>query len=138
MRWSFNLGRILGIPIRVHVTFLILLALLFFSDAMESGARSGVKSLVFMVLLFACVLLHELGHSVVAMRFGVPINSITLYPFGGIAALSEIPREPAREILIAVAGPLVNFAIAAGLFVTAVFLMPARHLILASLTGADL
>src|SRR5262249_23978187 len=87
---------------------------------------------------FACVLLHELGHSAVARRFGVRITSITLYPFGGIAALTEIPREPAKEILIAIAGPLVNFVLAAGLFVGAAFLLPARHLGFESLTGADL
>lgn len=138
MNWSFRLGRILGIPIRIHVTFLILLGAFFVSEARLSGARSGMRSLAFMVLLFACVLLHELGHSVVAMRFGVTITSITLYPFGGIAALSEIPREPAKEILIAVAGPFVNFAIAAGLFVGVAFLYPAERLVLASLTGADL
>ncbi len=138
MNGSFRLGRILGIPIRIHVTFLILLGVFFVSEARLSGARSGVRSLAFMVLLFACVLLHELGHSVVAMRFGVSITSITLYPFGGIAALTEIPREPSKEIRIAVAGPLVNFAIAAGLFVGAAFLHPGEQLVLASPTGADL
>ena len=69
MTWSFHLGRILGIAIRVHATFFILLAIFFFSAARQ----------------------HELGHSVVAMHFGVTVNSITLYPFGGIAALNEIP-----------------------------------------------
>jgi len=135
---SFQLGRIFGIPIRIHVTFLILLVIFFFSETHQLGARSGLRSLTFIVLLFTCVLLHELGHSVVAMRFGVTITSITLYPFGGIAALTEIPRQPAKEILIALAGPLVNFAIASGLFAGVALFVPAEQLGLASLTGADL
>jgi Zn-dependent protease/CBS domain-containing protein len=138
VNWSFRLGTILGIPIRVHFTFLILLALFSFSEASRSGARAGLGSLVFMVLLFSCVLLHELGHCVVARRFGVSITSITLYPFGGIAFLTDIPREPAREILIAIAGPVVNFLIAAGLFVGVVFLTPDHTLQISALTDADL
>jgi len=136
MSWSFSLGAILGIPIRVHVTFLLLLAFFSFSEASRAGAAAGLLSLLFMVLLFSCVLLHELGHCVVARRFGVTITSITLYPFGGIAMLTEIPREPAREIGIAIAGPVVNFALAAGLYAAARALLPAWHPHLADL-GAD-
>src|SRR5262245_61030396 len=127
MSWSFGLGTILGIPIRVHVTFLLLLAFFSFSEASRAGAAAGLLSLVFMLLLFTCVLLHELGHCVVARRFGVTITSITLYPFGGIALLTEIPREPAREIGIAIAGPLVNFVLAAFLYGAAGALNPAWH-----------
>jgi len=136
--WSFRLGSVLGIPIRVHVTFLVLLALLSFSEASRAGARAGMSSLLFMVLLFSCVLLHELGHCVVARRFGVVITSITLYPFGGIAVLNEIPREPAREILIAIAGPIVNFLIAAGLYLGVGFLRPSEPLHSLSLDPAGL
>ena len=138
MNWSFRLGSVLGIPIRVHFTFLILLAVLSFSEASRSGASAGLGSLLFMVLLFSCVLLHELGHCVVARRFGVTITSITLYPFGGIAVLNEIPREPSREIQIAIAGPMVNFLIAAGLYLGIDILRPAPPLQLSSLDGADL
>jgi stage IV sporulation protein FB len=127
MSWSFRLGTILGIPIRVHVTFLLLLAFFSFSEASRAGAAAGLVSLLFMLLLFSCVLLHELGHCVVARRYGVTITSITLYPFGGIAMLTEIPREPAREIGIAVAGPLVNFVLAAVLYVALSALNPAWH-----------
>jgi Zn-dependent protease/predicted transcriptional regulator len=111
VNWSFRLGSVLGIPIRVHFTFLILLAVLSFSEASRSGARAGLGSLLFMVLLFSCVLLHELGHCVVARRFGVTITSITLYPFGGIAA---------------------------GLYLGIDILRPAPPLQLSSLDGADL
>ena len=114
MNWSLRLGTVLGIPIRVHFTFLILLAFFSFGEASRSGARAGLGSLLFMLLLFSCVLLHELGHCVVARRYGVTIASITLYPFGGIAVLNEIPREPAREVLIAIAGPAVDLITAAG------------------------
>ena len=137
MNWSFRLGSVLGIPIRIHFTFLILLAFLFFSASSQSGPRSGVLSLVTVVLLFGCVLLHELGHCVVARRFGVTITSITLYPFGGIAALSDVPREPAREILIAIAGPVVNFLLAAGLFIVAGFERPLGSLDPAWLVGTS-
>jgi Zn-dependent protease/CBS domain-containing protein len=118
VRGSFRLGTVLGIPIRIHFTFLILLAFLFLSASSESGPRAGVTTLLFILLLFACVLLHELGHCVVALRFGVPISSITLYPFGGVALMTDIPREPIREILIAIAGPVVNFILAGGLWFT--------------------
>jgi Zn-dependent protease/CBS domain-containing protein len=91
-----------------------------------------------MVLLFSCVLLHELGHCVVARRFGVTITAITLYPFGGIAVLNEIPREPSREIRIAIAGPIVNFLIAAGLYLVLGLMTPAWHPELFALTGTSL
>ncbi|HEV8376794.1 MAG TPA: site-2 protease family protein [Candidatus Polarisedimenticolia bacterium] len=119
MGGSFRLGTVLGIPIRVHFTFLILLAFLFFSASSESGPRSGLMTLLFILLLFGCVLLHELGHCVVALRFGVSITSITLYPFGGVALLTDVPREPLKEILIAIAGPVVNFILAGGLILLA-------------------
>ncbi len=138
MNWSLRLGTVLGIPIRVHFTFLILLAFFSFGEASRSGARAGLGSLLFMLLLFSCVLLHELGHCVVARRYGVTIASITLYPFGGIAVLNEIPREPAREVLIAIAGPAVNFIIAAGLYLGIDFLRPSSHLELSALSGSDL
>ena len=137
MNWSLKLGSVMGIPVRVHLTFLLLLAFIFFSASSQSGPRSGLLSLVSIVLLFGCVLLHELGHCVVARRFGVTITAITLYPFGGIAALNDIPRKPAREILIAIAGPAVNFLLAAGLFVVAGFEMPLGTLDPAWLAGTS-
>ena len=116
MAWSFRLGTVLGIPIRVHVTFLILLVLFSGNEATRAGLLAGIRIFLLIVMLFSCVLLHELGHCVVARRFGVGIASITLYPLGGIALLDDMPREPVREILIALAGPAVNFLIAAGLW----------------------
>jgi Zn-dependent protease/CBS domain-containing protein len=137
MSWSFRLGTILGIPIRIHFTFLVILGLLAINEASLSGVLAGLSSLLFIVLLFGCVLLHELGHCVVARRFGVLIASITLYPIGGIAAFTEIPRQPMREILIAIAGPMVNFIIAGGLFLGVELLSPGPRLPISILHGGD-
>ena len=138
MVWSFRLGTVLGIPIRVHVTFLVLLVLLSGHEASRAGALAGVRIFLLIVLLFSCVLLHELGHCVVARRFGVGIASITLYPLGGIAVLDDIPRQPAREILIALAGPAVNFLIAGGLWVLDTLARTAPVLAWDAAPGGDL
>jgi Zn-dependent protease/predicted transcriptional regulator len=112
MRWSFRFGRVFGIDLKVHVTFFLILLL----GAMQ-GAQYGLGGMVLgvvtMLLLFACVVLHELGHSVVAIRFGVPVREIILLPIGGVAMLSRSPSKPVHELLIAIAGPLVNVIILA-------------------------
>jgi Zn-dependent protease len=116
MRGSFRLVRVAGIEIKVHFTFplILLLGALQWSETHgTSGAAFGV---LLMLALFACVVLHELGHSVVAQRLGIPVREIVLLPIGGVALLSKNPRKPVHELLIAVAGPLVNVVIAAVLF----------------------
>ncbi len=110
---AYRLLTIRGIPIRVHLTFLwfpIWAAFLWSSrtDDMLRGAIFGVIAALF---LFVCVTLHELGHALVAQRFGIVVEDITLLPFGGLARLRTIPREPKKELAIAIAGPLVNVAI---------------------------
>jgi len=113
MRGSFRLVRVAGIEIKVHFTFPLVLLL----GAMQWGGTHGAPGAAFGVLLmlalFACVVLHELGHSVVAQRLGIPVREIVLLPIGGVAVLSKNPRKPVHELLIAVAGPLVNVVIAA-------------------------
>jgi Zn-dependent protease len=109
---SFKIGNAFGIPVRIHVTFLLLVYVLFlFSGALEVVGLIG--------LVFGCVLLHELGHSLVARGFGLRVADITLWPLGGMARMSEIPENSRIEGLIAIAGPAVNFALA-GLAVLAI------------------
>ena len=115
MRWSFRVARVSGIDVRVHVTFA--LAVIFF--ALNLGAPQGLRGAAFAMLLlcalFACLTLHELGHSLVAQRLGVSVTEILLLPIGGIARLANEPRKPQHELLIAFAGPFVNLVIAIGL-----------------------
>src|SRR4026208_653571 len=115
MSWSLNIGRVAGTVVRVHLTFLLFLAWIFAASYASGGAATAWDSLTFMVLLFLCVLLHEFGHIFTARAFGVPTPYVTLLPIGGVAQLERIPEEPWEEFLIAIAGPLVNVAIALAL-----------------------
>ena len=103
---SIKIGNAFGIPVRIHVTFLLLVWALFLFTT------NPLKALGLMAVVFGCVLLHELGHSLVARGFGLRVADITLWPLGGMARMSEIPEVPRIEALIAIAGPAVNFALA--------------------------
>ena len=114
MSWSFEVARIRGISIKVHVTFFIIV-FLFASQwyDMTNGSAAGATfGIILVLLLFLCVTLHELGHSLVAQRFGIPVREITLLPLGGISQISKNPDTPMHDLLIAAAGPLVNVVIA--------------------------
>lgn len=105
--WSWRFARVAGIDLRVHVSFLLVIVL----GAMQwggFGARGAIFGAVLTLLTFASVTLHELGHSVVAQAFGIPVKDITLYPIGGVARLGKRPKTPGQELLIALAGPAVN------------------------------
>lgn len=110
-RWSIALFRLFGIELEVHATFLLLLALVGWLGWSHSGWNGAQWSLVYVGLVFVCVVLHELGHSLVARRFGVQVPRIVLLPIGGMAQFDRIPREPGRELAIALAGPAVNWVI---------------------------
>jgi len=113
-RWSWSLGRLAGIDIRVHGTFLILLIWIAFSD-LSAGhdLAAAIEGVVKVSIVFGVVVLHELGHALVARRFGIRTRDITLLPIGGVARLERIPTDPWQELLVAVAGPAVNVALAA-------------------------
>lgn len=112
MSWSIPLGRVLGSEIRIHLTFLILLAWIGLASWASGGPAAALDGVLFILAVFACVTLHELGHAVMARRFGIATPDITLLPIGGLARLSRLPEKPAEEIAIALAGPAVNVAIA--------------------------
>jgi Zn-dependent protease/CBS domain-containing protein len=113
MGGSFKIGRAFGIDVKVHWTFLLLLAFFGFTAYQESGSLlSALVTVGIIVALFVCVLLHEYGHSIVAQRLGIEIGDITLLPIGGLARLKVLPERPWDEVKIAVAGPLVNVVLA--------------------------
>ena len=117
MRWSWKLGRFAGVDTHVHASFLLLVA--WAAYAAWTGAGTGIAvvlGLLFLVGVFGSVLLHELGHALAARRYGIRTRGITLLPIGGIAQLEGEPRTPKQELVIALAGPAVNFVLAAGLF----------------------
>lgn len=117
MSWSIPLGRIAGTEIRLHLTFLMLLAWIGIAHGLQGGMSAAVEGVVFICLLFGCVLLHEFGHVAAARRYGVRTPDITLLPIGGVARLERIPEKPSEELVVALAGPAVNVVIAALLFV---------------------
>ena len=128
MLWSINIGSIAGTAVRIHVTFLLFLLYIWGASYASGGAGAAWSGLIFMLLLFACVLAHEFGHIFTARAFGVATPDVTLLPIGGVARLESIPEEPRQEFLIAIAGPLVNVAIALVLFVVAGADMRPQHL----------
>jgi Zn-dependent protease len=113
MRWSIRIGRLFGIPLFIHITFFMFLAWVGF-ESYRNGQSAGdaLTSVLFMCTLFACVVLHELGHALTARRYGIPTRDITLLPIGGVARLDRMPDDPKQELWVAIAGPAVNVAIA--------------------------
>ncbi len=112
MSWSLTIARVAGSEIRIHITFLLLLAWIGIATALSGGTAAGIEAVVFVVAIFACVVLHELGHAIAARRYGITTPDITLLPIGGLARLSHLPEKPGEEIVIALAGPAVNLVIA--------------------------
>ncbi len=113
MRRSFRLVKVAGIDIKVHITFFFILVLGALPWSSEYGLPGALFGMILILLLFVCVTLHELGHSLVAQLFDIPVREIILLPIGGVAFLGRNPSKPMQELLIAIAGPLVNVVIAA-------------------------
>ncbi len=111
--WSVPIGRVFGVEIRVHVTFLLVVAL-FALGSSAPGGPGALAGVGWLLGIFACVLVHELAHSLVARRRGATVTAIVLLPIGGVSQLSNLPERPADEFAVAIVGPLASFAIAAG------------------------
>jgi Zn-dependent protease len=118
---TIPLGRVLGIPIGVHYSWFTIFVLLtwvlavsYYPDEFQGwpAVTCWITSALTAILLFVAVLLHELGHALVALYFQVPVRNITLFIFGGVAQIGEEPPSPVAEFWIAIAGPLVSFALA--------------------------
>lgn len=116
-----NLFRVRGIQVAVHASFVLLLAYVAWEGARVAGIAGALWSALAVCAFFGCVVLHELGHSFTAMHYGIHVPRILLMPIGGMAQFDHIPREPRQELLITLAGPAVNFALAAVLWTTVSF-----------------
>lgn len=115
MKGSFQIARVYGIPIQLHWSFFLILAWIVYTVLTKKGYWDwhslGWTSLSVFVL-FLCVVLHELGHALTARRYGVKTRNILLLPIGGLAVLERLPDKPNQELLVALAGPMVNIGLA--------------------------
>jgi Zn-dependent protease len=147
MPWSLTIGSIAGTAVRIHATFLLFLIWIWAAYYRQGGADAAWQGVIFITLLFLCVLLHELGHVFAARRYGIKTADVTLWPFGGIASLERIPEKPMEELVVAIAGPAVNVVIAAVLILMLGATIDPQHLaqlddpkisMIAKLAGANI
>ncbi len=119
MKWSWNVGRIAGIDLKIHLTFVFLLIWTGFATLTSGGDMTAVAGDLLLILaLFLCVVLHEYGHALTARLFGIHTQDITLLPIGGVARLESMPEDPKEELAVAAAGPAVNLVIGGALLVS--------------------
>lgn len=123
VKWSWKIGKLAGIDVRVHATFFLLVSWIAWGNYTTEGTvGAALAGVTFIALLFGIVVLHELGHALTARRFGVATRDITLLPIGGVARLERMPDNPRHELAVAVAGPGVNVVLAAVLATTGLLL----------------
>jgi Zn-dependent protease len=138
MKWSWRLGRVAGIDIFVHWTFLILIAwIIYLYLSAGQGPLAALEGVIFILAVFVCIVLHELGHALTARRFDIATRDITLLPIGGMARLERMPEDPRQELLVALGGPAVTFAIAAVLFLVVILGWGAQALLDLELVGGQ-
>jgi stage IV sporulation protein FB len=116
MSWSIRLGRFFNVPVYIHLTFILLLGFVGLNGLLRGGLGAAISGVVMITSVFACVVLHEFGHVLAARRYGIPTADVTLLPIGGVARLARMPSKPSQELVVALAGPAVNVAIAATLW----------------------
>lgn len=112
MSWSVKLFTLGGTAVRMHLTFLLLIAWIAAVQYMRGSAQDAVYGVTFILVLFVCVVLHEFGHIYAARRYGIRTPDVTLLPIGGVASMERMPEKPGQEIVVALAGPAVNAVIA--------------------------
>src|SRR5512138_1696595 len=113
--WSIPAGKIFGVELRIHLTFAFLLLFVWATESAKAGVPGALRGLALVAIVFGSVVVHELGHAITAMRFGVGVRSIMLLPIGGITLMDDESRRlpnPRRDIRIALAGPFVNIVLA--------------------------
>jgi Zn-dependent protease/predicted transcriptional regulator len=139
MSWRWRLGELFGIVVYMHATFLLLIGWVVLAHVLQGRSMGeALGGVFFILLLFACVVMHEYGHALTARRFGIRTRDITLLPIGGIARLERMPREPSQELWIALAGPAVNVVIAAALSLMILLFAGAATLTRVQVIGGDL
>jgi Zn-dependent protease/CBS domain-containing protein len=117
MKWSFKVGRFAGIDVFMHFTFILLISWVALVHWRQGqSVTAAVAGVLFILVIFICVVLHEFGHALMARRYGIKTRDIILLPIGGVARLEKLPTNPIQELWVALAGPAVNVVIVVALF----------------------